>query len=50
MNFLIWNIKGLNLPLKHKEVKSMIQRHNISHFILLKPKFRDIMLIGLSHV
>jgi hypothetical protein len=29
MNFMIWNVRGLNHPSKQKEVKSMIKVHNI---------------------
>jgi exonuclease III len=41
MNFLIWNIRGLNHPSKQKEVKSMIQRHNISLVCLIETKVQE---------
>jgi hypothetical protein len=41
MNFLFWNIRGVNHPSKQKEVKSMIQRHNISLVCLIETKVQE---------
>ena len=48
MNILVWNVRGLNHPLKQKEVVSRIRKLNISLVCLLEtrvkmPKMQEIM-------
>jgi exonuclease III len=40
MNFLIWNVRGLNHPSKQKEVKSMIKVHNIGLICLIETRVK----------
>jgi hypothetical protein len=40
MNFLIWNIRGLNHPSKHLEVKNMIRVHKIDLICLLETRVK----------
>jgi exonuclease III len=54
MKILIWNIRGLNKPLKQREIKKMVSRLNISIVCLVETrvkqdhvlKIRDDMLPG----
>jgi hypothetical protein len=41
MNFLIWNVRGLNHPFKQKEVKSMIKVHNIGLICLIETRVKS---------
>jgi exonuclease III len=40
MNFLIWDVRGLNHPSKQKEVVSMIKRYKISLICLIETKVK----------
>jgi hypothetical protein len=40
MNFLIWNVRGLNHPSKQKEVKNMIKCHKISFICLIETRVK----------
>lgn len=54
MNVLVWNIRGINKPLKQKEVKKMVARLKVSIICLVETrvqkaniiKIRDNMLPG----
>jgi exonuclease III len=41
MNFLIWNVRGLNHPSNQKEVVSMIERHTISLICLIESRVKE---------
>jgi exonuclease III len=41
MNFLIWNVRGLNHPSKQKEVVSIIKRHKISLICLIETRVKE---------
>ena len=41
MNFLIWNVRGLNHPSKQKKVKSMIKAHNIGLICLIETRVKS---------
>ena len=50
MNILVWNVRGLNHPLKQKEVASRIRKLNISLVCLLEtrvklPKMQEIVRV-----
>jgi exonuclease III len=40
MNILIWNVRGLNHPSMHREVRSMIQRHKLSIICLIETRVK----------
>jgi exonuclease III len=41
MNFLIWNIRGLNHPSKQKEVRDMIKLHKIGLICLIETRVKE---------
>lgn len=41
MNFLIWNVRGLNHPSKQREVKSMIKNNKIGLVCLVETRVKD---------
>jgi exonuclease III len=58
MNILIWNVRGLNHPFTHREVRSMIQRHKNSLICLIETrvkitkadKVRDCIVLGWDNI
>lgn len=40
MNFGSWNIKGLNSPLKQKEIKSFMAKNKLKLFVILETKVK----------
>jgi exonuclease III len=41
MNFLIWNVRGLNHPSKQREVKSLINIHKIGLICLIETRVKE---------
>ena len=41
MNVLIWNVRGLNDPIKQKEVVSRIRNNNINLVCLLETRIKE---------
>lgn len=41
MIVLVWNIRGLNSPLKQREVKSLVKRLKISIFCLVETRVKE---------
>lgn len=40
MNFGAWNIKGLNSPLKQKEIKFFMAKNKLKLFVILETKMK----------
>ena len=41
MNFMIWNVRGLNHHSKQQEVKSMIKLHKIGLICLIETRVKE---------
>ena len=41
MNWLIWNIRGFNCPLKQKEVKVKVKKLNVNLVCLVETRVRE---------
>jgi exonuclease III len=41
MNFMIWNVRGLNHPSKQQEVRSMIKLHRIGLICLVETRVKE---------
>ena len=41
MNWLIWNIRGFNCPLKQKEVKIKVKKLNVNLVCLVETRVRE---------
>lgn len=40
INLGVWNIKGVNSPLKYKEIKLLVAKHKMEMVVILETKVR----------